>query len=135
MPNDEAKLIENLTKDAEKGESVSEALNQMPFQERLQIARKMDELNAEHRKSDPALPDLVLTTKNDTAGTEHLTDIQARSYGDLWNSNKDIYDLPKAAQKQALDYILDSHLERDSEDSKHLRPVNTQTFYIRTESK
>lgn len=129
MPNDEAKLIENLTKDAEKGESISEILNQMPFQERLAIAKKMDALNEEHRKSDPSLPDLIISTQNDTSATEHLTDIQARTYGKVWNTNKDIYDLPKTAQKEMLDYIYDSSLERDSTDSKHLRPVKNETFY------
>lgn len=131
MPNDEAKMIESLTKDAENGDSISDILNQIPFQERLDIARKMDALNAEHRKNDPTLPDLILTTENDTGGSEHLTDIKARTYGSFYNSNKDVYDLPKAAQTEALDFILDSRLERDSQDSKHLRPVNKETFYIR----
>jgi hypothetical protein len=131
MPNDEAKMIESLTKDAENGDSISDILNQIPFQERLDIARKMDALNAEHRKNDPTLPDLILTTENDTGGGEHLTDIKARTYGSFYNSNKDVYDLPKAAQTEALDFILDSRLERDSQDSKHLRPVNKETFYIR----
>lgn len=135
MPNGEAEMIESLTKDAEQGESVGDALNQIPFQERLQIARKMDALNEERRKADPNLPDLILTTKNDSGGSEHLTDITARTSGKYWDSNKDVYDLPKAAQTQALDYILDSSLERDSQDSKHLRPVNKQTFYIRSSEK
>lgn len=135
MPNGEAEMIERLTKDAEKGESVSDALNQIPFQNRLQIARKMDALNEERRNSDPTLPDLILTTEHDSGGTEHLTDIKAKTAGKYWDSNEDVYDLPEAAQTQVLDYVLDSRLERDSQDSKHLRPVNMQSFYIRSSEK
>lgn len=129
MPKPEEKLVENLTKDAEKGESVAEILNQMPFQERLQIAKKMDELNAEHRKADTSLPDLIITSENDTSGAEHLTDIQARTYGKVWNSNKDVYDLPKVAQTEAFDYLVDSRLERDATDSKHLHAMKNKDFY------
>jgi len=116
----ELELAEALSKKAEAGESVSEALNMIPFQERLAIARKMDELNAAHRAVNPALPDLVLTVESDASGAEHLSDMQSRKSGIFLDSKTDVYDLPKAAQSQVLDFVLDSRMERDSEDSKHL---------------
>lgn len=134
MPDSiETKLVESLTKKAEEGEPISDALNLIPFSERLKIARKMDELNDANRLANPELPDLILSVEIDAGGAEHLTDLQSRKKGTLIDSREDLYDLPKTAQAQFLDYILDSRLERDSEDSKHLSSIKQNKgvdFYI-----
>ncbi len=131
MPNGEQELVENLTREAEEGKSVSDILNQIPFQERLEIAKQMDALNEQHRQADSSLPDLVLTTENDSGGNEHLTDIKSKKSSD-WTGT-DIYDLPKTAQWQGLDLIVNTQMERDSADSKHLRkPVENKSFYTGT---
>ena len=117
-------IAEKLTSKAEKGESVSDIMNQIPFGERLELAKDMDAINSNNRKENPSLPDLQIVTGNDTSGREHLKDIKAVSPGILYGSTAvDVYDLPKAAQSTAYDFAIDSTLERDSVDTKHLLPL------------
>lgn len=114
-------LVENLTKDAEKGKDVSEVLNQIPFAERLQIAKEMETANDKHRSADSSLPSLTIDTKGDGAGTEHLLDIKS--------GGKDVYQLPDAVKgdwktRWFFDNLVDAQMTRDAEDSKHLKPLS-----------
>ena len=119
----QADIAEKLTNKAEKGESVSDIMNQIPFGERLDLAKKMDAINANNREKNPSLPDLQIETGNDMSGREHLKDIKAVTAGTFYNSKADVYDLPKAAQSTLQDFVIDSTLERDSVDTKHLLPL------------
>lgn len=90
-------MIEDLTVKAEKGENVSEALNTMGFQERLQILKEMDKKNEEHRQSGSTVTDLVLVTDKDDKGQTHAVDMYAQGRGGyLFASNS--YDLPESAE-------------------------------------
>ena len=98
MPNHEELRLqaESLTSQAESGASVSAELNAMPFQDRLQVAKIMDAINARHSAQNANLPDLELTTSSDGV-QDHLTDIKATKSG--WfgtKDSKDVYDPPAA---------------------------------------
>jgi hypothetical protein len=54
--------------------SLSEELNSMSMQDRLSVAKTMDELNDKHRRRDIRLPDLVLKVSDD-GGQERLLNI------------------------------------------------------------
>ena len=109
-------LIENLSKDAENGKDVSEVLNQIPFAERLQVAKEMEAANAKHRTADSALPQLTIDTESDMAQQDHLSHVKS--------GGNDVYQLPSSAQHQWGDYLVDSRMERDQQDSKHLQTLN-----------
>lgn len=114
---------QQLTTKVESNESVSDELNKLPFQERLALARRMDDINGAHRDKDSTLPDLELTVEKDEAGSEHLTDMKATTsdkYLGFIDSSTKVYDLPEAAKHNNFDYILNTQLTRDTEDSKHL---------------
>jgi hypothetical protein len=124
---------EQLVTKAESGDKsgLTEELNNMTIEDRLAVAREMDRLNDDHRKSNPSLPDIELTTNSDAAGREHLQDIQAntrteRSYlnparwfGDTHSSSRqDVYDPPKGELgngllQQAADGILSRKAQMD----------------------
>ncbi len=115
-----ADLVEHLSKDAEKGNDVSEVLNQIPFKERLQIAKEMEIANDKHRAADASLPELTIDMKSDPSGEDHLLDMKS--------GGKDVYQLPDAAKgdwrTQVLDHLVDGQMTRDAEDSKHLQPLS-----------
>lgn len=99
-----------LTSQAERHEPVSDELNAIPFEERLTLARRMDEINATHRNSNPSLPDLELTVEKDFGGREHLMDMQAVEKGAyLWLIDKDtdVYDMPKGVEGKTTRKTLD----------------------------
>ena len=114
-------LIENLSKDAEKGNDVSDVLNQIPFEERLQVAKEMEKANAKHRTADPALPELTIDMENDSSGQDHLAHLKS--------GGKNVYQLPTVAEgdfrTKFFDLIVDTKMDRDSQDSKHLEPLST----------
>lgn len=115
-----ADLVENLSKDAEKGNDVSEVMNQIPFKERLQVAKEMEQANAKHRTADASLPELTLDMSSDSSGQDHVADIKA--------GGKDVYHLPKAAagdfRDAFFDIFVDTKMDRDTQDSKHLQSLS-----------
>jgi hypothetical protein len=122
-PKQFEQMAQDLTVKCENNESVSDALNQIPFEQRLGLARRMDEINEGHRKLNEDLPDLELTVEADGGGREHLTDMQSTTKDAyLWfiDSSKDTYDLPETARTNMFDYVVDTRLTRDTDDSKHL---------------
>lgn len=58
------KTVEQLTRAAEEGRGsvIKEALDQVSLEERVRVLQQMDKTNAEHRKKDPQLPDLRIST-------------------------------------------------------------------------
>ncbi len=118
---------EDLVSRVETGDksSLSDELNKMTIEDRLAVVREMDRINADHRQSNPNLPDIQFDTNKDSAGREHLQDIQIQTktgergwYNPVrWFSGKDIlenadvYDAPKSnlgsgMLQQAADGIL-----------------------------
>ena len=111
---------QELTNRAESRQNISEELNAMPFQERLAMARRMDEINAERRTSNPSLPDLELVTKKDAGGQEHLMDMTANKEDDFlyFDSSEDIYDMPAGVEKKWTDYLANTQVTRDIADTR-----------------
>lgn len=119
-----------LTSKVEHNESVSAELNNIPFHQRAEIAHKMETINVDHRKTNESLPKIELTFEKDGGDSEHLTDMKVTTedkYLGFIDSTKDVYDLPKTAQTNMFDYIVDTRLNRDIQDSKHLG--NTEDVY------
>jgi hypothetical protein len=111
---------QQLTTQAERSQSVSDELNAMPFQDRLTMARRMDEINAERRTTNSSLPDLELVTKKDAGGQEHLMDMTARKEDNFlyFDSTTDIYNMPSGVEKKWTDYIANTQTTRDLADSR-----------------
>ncbi len=76
--------IEKLTEMAESGDKAGlmEELHCMDPAERAKVARQIDELNDENRKSNSGLPDIQLTVATDFMGTERLDDIVTKMPND-----------------------------------------------------
>ncbi|MBX9724121.1 MAG: hypothetical protein K2X81_22125 [Candidatus Obscuribacterales bacterium] len=115
-------IVNELTTKAEKGESIADTLNQIPYQERLDLAKQIQKTNEQHRSKDDTLPSLDLVTAEDSAGKPHLKDIKT-------SDGKHSYNLPKAAEGDWRDYILfdrvyDATMDRDTQDSKHLQSLS-----------
>jgi len=127
MRDEIANKAEDLVTKIESGDksSLSEQLNSMTIEDRLAVVKEMDRINAEHRASNPNLPDIVVETNTDAANREHLQDIHiAQKTGERswynpmrWISGKDliddtdVYDAPKSnlgngMLQQAADGIL-----------------------------
>src|SRR4030095_2702061 len=77
MADEIAKKAEDLVTKVEAGDksSLSEQLNSMTIEDRLAVVREMDRINAEHRASNPNLPDITFEVNKDVAGREHLQDV------------------------------------------------------------
>lgn len=127
--NEITEKAESLVQKAESGDKsgLSEELNSMTIEDRLAVAREMDRINAEHRKTNSDLPDIELTTNTDAGGREHLQDIQMKTEkawynpANLWTdgfNRKDVYDPPKGELgngllQQAADGILSRRNQLD----------------------
>jgi hypothetical protein len=90
---------------AEKNETISAELNGMDFRDRLQVVQRMQEINAEHRKTNDDLPQLEVTTSRDSNNEEHVADIQMKTERSYFNPKRwfgdkfaksDVYDPPHA---------------------------------------
>lgn len=118
--------VDRFTQRAERGENLSRELNEMPIQERLQMARQMDQNNAQRRQANPNLPDLEITTTTDAGGTTHLQDIQAVKpnagmFARVTGGNKtDVYDPPASERSgsgmagQAADSLTSRRAQLDA---------------------
>lgn len=122
------KQAESLTARAERGESVAEELNKMPFRDRLKMAKEMEQINKEHianpenpdnpmQRKEGHYPELHLeTSKQWGTGEEHLMDI--KRVGDpkawLFHDKGSVYDLPKPVQHKWQDYLMNTQLTRDA---------------------
>ena len=91
----EQKIADSLLAKTSQGESISDELNAIPFDERLSIVRKMEQT----ANSSASHPDLKVTTGVDSQGNEHLKDIQVKGQ---WSGilpggkpflNADVYDM------------------------------------------
>src|SRR5262245_48606270 len=67
-PEETQQIAETLTDRAEHRQDITEELLQMSPQDRLAVARRMDEINAEQRKTNANLPDLEISTSRDVNG-------------------------------------------------------------------
>jgi hypothetical protein len=90
----------------------------MPFKERLDLAQRMDSINAEHRQTNAKLPDIELVIKQDSGGQQHLMDMTARTKGKVWDSTTDVYDMPKGVEKNVMDYVANTQTTRDLLDTR-----------------
>lgn len=95
--------VEDLTRQAEQGNSLSNELNSMDWDERAALAALIDQTNERHRKAEPLkfLHDVQLTFDKDSAGAKHLIDIKTvNPLGSDWNPfnprTRDLYDLPQS---------------------------------------
>jgi hypothetical protein len=126
MPNKAAdsefeNTAQQLTTKVEQHQKVSDELNSMPFQERLQMANRMASINEDHRSTDASLPKISLTVERDSGGQDHLTDMQAVTSRKMWFDKKeDVYDMPKKVEHNMFDYIADTRLARDILDSQRM---------------
>ncbi len=114
---------EDLTSRVESGntDGLSEELNSMTIEDRLSVARKMDEINEQHRASNSDLPDIEIVTTDGIGGSEHLSEVNLREERGWYNpakwfgdsrSSEDIYDPPagelgSGMAQQAGDLIRD----------------------------
>ena len=78
MPDEITKKAEELVTKIEGGDksSLSEQLNSMTIEDRLALVKEMDRINAEHRASNPNLPDIEFETNKDPAQRDHLQDVR-----------------------------------------------------------
>lgn len=60
------------------GEDLQKELAAISPQDRLALAKEMDTLNAERRKNDPSIPDLVLETQKGQSNDEYLAGIEVK---------------------------------------------------------
>lgn len=127
-----AQMVEDLASKAEHGQGISEVLNQIPFDERLKLAQEITRANAKHTAADASLPQLTISTQEDSSGAEHLTALKN-------SDGKNAYSLPKSAQGELLDFVIDTSMDRDTQDSKHLQHLSEQEksgkFYSGTGSR
>ncbi|HEY9871280.1 MAG TPA: hypothetical protein V6D08_19120 [Candidatus Obscuribacterales bacterium] len=113
---------EELVTKAEAGDknALTGELNAMSIEDRIAVAREMDRLNAERRKSNADLPDIEVFITTDAGRRQHLSDIQIKSERAWYNplrlfdqfSRTDVYDPPRSELgsgmlNQAVDGILD----------------------------
>lgn len=118
---------QDLTGRVEKNQSISDELNAMPFQERLQLAQRMDAINEEHRQANAKLPDIELVVKAGSGGQQHLMDMTARTAGKIWDSTTDVYDMPKGVEHNLMDYVVNTQTTRDLLDSRRRFDVTEVT--------
>ncbi len=116
-------IVNELTSKAEQGESIAETLNQISYQERLDLAKQIQKTNEQHRTKDDTIPSLEIVTAEDSTGQAHLKDIKT-------SEGKHAYTLPKAAAGDWGDYLIfdrvyDSTMDRDTQDSKHLQSLSS----------
>jgi hypothetical protein len=119
----------DLTDKAEKQQSVADELNEIPFQERAQIAHKMADLNAQDRAANSSIPKLEFTFEKDLGGQEHLTDMASIKDPSAWifKGKEDVYNMPKATEGW-----LTPTLTADTRDSDYLRNPDIYTSPYRT---
>ncbi len=99
----EWKAAEQLYEKGVKGEDLSSALNAIPYEERLSIAKKMQSVS--ELKGSQGLPELTIDFGFDNAGNEHLTDIHQKK----WGPDKDIYNMPARINS---DTLADARIEQ-----------------------
>jgi hypothetical protein len=118
-----------LTDKAEKQGSVSEELNNIPFQERAQIAHQMADMNAADRAANSTIPKLEFTFEKDLGGSEHLTNMVSIKDPNAWvfKGKQDVYDMPKATQGW-----FTPTLTADTLDSQAIRDPDIYTSPYRT---
>lgn len=106
--------VDHLTDKVKSFTSLSDELNQLPFQERLSVARAV-QTQIEKDKHEESLPKLVVQTGLDSQGHEHLSNLQFSAA----NKTADLYDLPGTIEQKKLkqEFMLDL----DSAYSKHLK--------------
>ncbi len=99
LGNEQAEgFAQKMTEKAEHRENISQEMNNLPINERRDIAKRMEEINAEHVQKNNSLPKLEISYGADQAGTEHVTDIKTpgKIMGTL--SKDDLYDMPAAGK-------------------------------------
>jgi hypothetical protein len=93
---------------AEKGDKngLSDQLNSMTIEERLQVAKEMQNIaNTERggKSTSSSLPEIELTTTKDAGGREHLQDMKLiTDRGWIWDSKADVYDPPSEKQGSGM---------------------------------
>lgn len=92
--SEEKQIAEKLVEKTSRGESVSDELNAVPFQDRLSIAREMVAISNEKI----SVPDITLTVGTDLDGREHLMNmnVEGEWFGPVGGKpffDKDTYDM------------------------------------------
>lgn len=92
----EIKIAGELLQKTSRGESISDELNAIPYQDRLQIAQQMATIS---RLQDPKnlLPDLIVHTSFDRSDNEHLVNIMLDAPKPI-----DVYNMPSEDKKLPL---------------------------------
>lgn len=106
--------VEHLADKVKSFTSLTDELNQLPFQERLSVARAV-QAQIDKGKEEGSLPTLIVQSGLDSQGHEHLSNLQYTTA----NKTADLYDLPGTIEQKKLkqEFMLDL----DSANSKHLK--------------
>jgi hypothetical protein len=108
----EVKIAGELLQKTSRGESISDELNAIPYQDRLQIAQQMATIS---RLQDPKnlLPDLTVQSSFDKNDNEHLVNIivEGPKPIDVYNLSTEDKKLPAGFGRLAADQQLDGELQ------------------------
>ncbi len=107
--------VESLVDKVKHNEPLSEELNNVRFEDRLQLAKEVKARMEQEQKQDASLPTLELTVGQDTQKRPHLMDIKSVASG----KSQDLYDLPGKIETQQLPGDLKLNL--DAAHSRHLK--------------
>lgn len=107
--------IETLVDKVKHNEPLTEALNNVKFEDRLNLAREVKARMEQEQKQDASLPTLELTVGQDTQKRPHLVDIKSVVSG----KSQDLYDLPGKIETQQLP--KDLKLNLDAAHSRYLK--------------
>lgn len=127
LANEQAEgFAQKMTEKAEHRENISKEMNNLPINERREIAKRMEEINAENVDKDKSLPKIEITYGTDQAGTEHVTDIKTpgKIMGGL--SKNDLYDMPTGPGTGRIDRDNDM---RDEAQRNLQGDTNRSTMY------
>ncbi len=130
----EQKIADTLLAKTSRGESISEELNALPFDERLSIANKMQAT----AKSSADIPDLTLKTAKDSLGNDHLIDMKVEGeWGGFFNSkpftDADVYDL-NLTDNAVPGFGINDKFQLDMELAKDVE-ISIRTETIKNERK
>lgn len=108
----EVKIAGELLQKTSRGESISDELNAIPYEDRLQIAQQMATIS---RLQDPKnlLPDLIVQTSFDKNDNEHLVNIivEGPKPVDVYNLSTENQKLPGGIGRLAIDQQLDGEIQ------------------------
>ena len=107
--------VETLVDKLKHNEPLTEELNSVKFEDRLNLAKEVKARMEQEQKQDASLPTLELTVGQDTQKRPHLVDIKSVASG----KSRDLYDLPGKIEAQPLP--IDLKLNLDAGHSRYLK--------------